>query len=126
MNNQQDPYLDPVGWGKRYNPGVKVSVWGNGDGRFCYPPLAARNGRQKETVIADPVSCIRMEMLRDGIEDYEYFAMLKRLDAKNPLLVVPKNVYRALDDYSANPAYMETHREKLAGEIERLIEGRNK
>jgi hypothetical protein len=39
---------------------------------------------------------------------------------------VPKNVYRALDDYSANPAYMETHREKLAGEIERLIEGRNK
>ncbi|MBR4938454.1 MAG: DUF4091 domain-containing protein [Kiritimatiellae bacterium] len=126
MNNQQDPYLDPVGWGKRYNPGVKVSVWGNGDGRFCYPPLSARNGRQKETVIADPVSCIRMEMLRDGIEDYEYFAMLKRLDAKNSLLVVPKNVYRALDDYSANPAYMETHREKLAGEIERLIEGRNK
>ena len=66
-----------------------------------------------------------MEMLRDGIEDYEYFAMLKKLDAKNPLLVVPKNVYRALDDYSANPIHMEDHREKLAREIERLTDGRN-
>ena len=124
--NPQDPYLDPVGWGKRYNPGVKVSVWGNGDGRFCYPPLAARNGRQKETVIADPVSCTRMEMLRDGIEDYEYFAMLKRLDGKNRLLAVPKNVYRAFDDYSADPIHMETHREKLAREIERLTDARNR
>ena len=124
-DNPQDPYLDPVGWGKKFNPGVKVSIWGNGDGRFCYPPLAARNGRQKDTVIDDPVSCIRMEMLRDGIEDYEYFAMLKKLDAKNPLLVVPKNVYRGLDDYSANPIHMEGHREKLAREIEHLTNSRN-
>ena len=85
-----------------------------------YPPLAARNGQQANTVIEGPVSCIRMEMLRDGIEDYEYFAMLKRCDPRNPLLSVPKAVYRALDDYSADPTHMETHREKLARAIEQL------
>jgi hypothetical protein len=116
----QDPYLDPAGWGKRYKAGEKVLQWGNGDGRFCYPPISARDGRQKKTVIEDPVTCIRMEMLRDGIEDYEYFAMLKKLDPNNKLLIVPKSVYRAFDDYSADPVHMETHREKLARALEKI------
>ena len=59
-----------------------------------------------------------MEMLRDGIEDYEYFAMLKRCDPVNPLLAVPKSVYRAIDDYSSDPSHMEMHREKLARALE--------
>ena len=116
----QDPWIDPVGWGKKYTPGVKRSTWCNGEGRYMYPPLAARNGRQKETVLEGPVTCYRMELLRDGIEDYEYFAMLKRLDPKNPLLAVPKAVYTDLDAYSADPSHMETHREKLARAIERF------
>ena len=119
-DHPQDPYLDPVGWEGKFRPGVKMSTWCNGEGRFMYPPLAARNGRQANTVIEGPVACIRMEMLRDGIEDYEYFAMLKRCDPRNPLLSVPKAVYRALDDYSADPTHMETHREKLARAIEQL------
>ncbi len=118
MENPQDPYVDPVGWGKRYKPGVKVSMWGNGEGRLMYPPLSARNGKQGRTVIEGPVGCIRMEMLRDGIEDYEYFAMLKRCDPTNTLLSVPKDVYRAIDDYSSDPVHMEIHREKLARALE--------
>ena len=120
----QDPWIDPVGWGKSYTPGVKRSTWCNGEGRYMYPPLAARNGRQKGTVLEGPVTCYRMELLRDGIEDYEYFAMLKRLDPKNPLLAVPKAVYTDLDAYSADPSHMETHREKLARAIEQLSEKR--
>ncbi len=114
----QDPYLDPVGWGKNFKKGVKVSTWCNGEGRYMYPPLKARDGRQGHAVIEDPVGCIRMEMLRDGIEDYEYFAMLKRCDPENPLLAVPKEVYRAIDDYSADPVHMEIHREKLGRALE--------
>ena len=45
---------------------------------------------------------------------------------ESPLLAVPKNVCRALDDYSADPAHMESHREKLAREIERLTDARNR
>jgi hypothetical protein len=114
----QDPYLDPVGWGKTFKKGVKVSTWCNGEGRYMYPPLKARDGRQGHAVIEDPVGCIRMEMLRDGIEDYEYFAMLKRCDPENQLLAVPEDVYRAIDDYSADPVHMEKHREKIARALE--------
>ena len=49
------------------------------DGRFIYPPEAAANGRPDEPVLDAPVDSIRFEMLRDGIEDFEYLATLKRL-----------------------------------------------
>ena len=67
-----------------------------------------------------PVSSIRAEHLRDGIEDYEYFAMLKRLDSSHPLLDVPKDVYSTLESYAEAAETMERHRLALAREIERL------
>lgn len=69
----------------------------------------------------DPVGSIRGEMLRDGLEDYEYFVMLQKLDPGNSLLKVPPTVSRALDDFSSSPAGIEAHRKLLAREIERLI-----
>jgi hypothetical protein len=68
----------------------------------------------------DPVGSIRGEMLRDGIEDYEYFVILKGLDSDNPLLKVPPTVSKALDDFSKSPSGIEAHRRLLAREIERL------
>ena len=46
--------------------------------------------------------------------------MLKRLDPANPLLTVPKDVYRTMTDFSVDPSPMEAHRIKLAREIERI------
>ena len=63
---------------------------------------------------------IRAEMLRDGIEDYEYFAILRKLDPQNPLLAVPAEVSRSLSDFSKSPAPLEAHRMRVAREIERL------
>ena len=58
--------------------------WGNGDGRFLYPPeaAAAPGLSGPDPVIAPPVSSIRWEMLREGIEDYEYLCLLRELLAK--------------------------------------------
>ena len=117
----QDPYLDPMSWGKSYNPNHITATWCNGDGRYLYPPLACKNAQQAQTVYDEPVSCYRLEMFRDGVEDYEYFAMLHRLDPSNPLLTVPKSVYRDLFSYTHDPEPIECHREKLAREIERRI-----
>ncbi|MCH5376138.1 MAG: DUF4091 domain-containing protein, partial [Planctomycetes bacterium] len=81
----QDPYADPMGYVSGYSTprGVK-RFWGNGDGRFLYPPLAAsvpgKSG--SEPVIAPPVSSIRWEMLREGVEDYEYLYLLRDLLAQ--------------------------------------------
>ena len=81
----------------------------------------------------DPVVSIRFEMLRDGIEDYEYFAMLKRLLAAKganlpaakraeyeALLTVPENVTRTMTDFTKDPATYEAHRLKLAAAIAEL------
>lgn len=120
----QNPYLDPQCWyGK--DGGL---FWGNGDGRFLYPPPRCfdSEGRwiKNGPPICDaPVETYRLEMLRDGIEDYEYFAMLSRLDPKNPLLTVPKSVYSSLTSFTIDPDPIKVHRRKLAEAIE-LIRGR--
>jgi hypothetical protein len=59
-------------------------------------------------------------MLRDGIEDYEYFAILRRLDPQNALLAVPPDVTASMTEFTRDPTPMQRHREKLAREIVRL------
>jgi hypothetical protein len=71
-------------------------------------------------VCDDPVETYRLEMLRDGIEDYEYFAILSRMDPENPLLKVPKAVYSSMTEFTDDPAPMKAHRKKLAMAIEKL------
>ena len=132
----QNPYEDAMSWSDGHDlaPGTK-SAWGNGDGRFFYPPRRAATP-SATPVLEGPIESIRLEMLRDGIEDYEYFAMLRRLlEAKGAslsvadraryeaLLTVPKRVSRSLTDFSRAPEPMEVHRRALARAIEELSRG---
>ena len=130
----QNPYADPMSWVSGYSTekGNKLP-WGNGDGRFLYPPEAAASGQAHEPVLSGPVDSIRWEMLRDGIEDYEYFVMLKqglaergdRLGAEErrrdeALLEVPASVSAELTRFTGDPAPLEAHRDQLARAIEAL------
>ncbi len=126
----QNPYQDPMGWVTGYSTpsGLRIP-WGNGDGRFIYPPEAAADGCPAQPVLDDPVDSIRFEMLRDGIEDFEYMAMLDRLARAIPeperapyatLLVVPDAVSRDLTHFTKDPAPIEAHREAVARAIETL------
>ena len=105
----QNPYEDAMVW-------ARERPWNSGEGRYIYPPK--RCFETKEPVLEGPVDSIRFEMLREGIEDYEYFAILKRLDPSSALLDVPHDVTTSLDCYSTDPAAMEAHRVKLAEAIE--------
>ena len=49
-------------------------------------------------VLEAPNGTMRLEILRDGIEDYEYFAILSRVDPENALLKVPPEVSSSLKD----------------------------
>ena len=129
----QNPYEDAMCWcqGASLASGAK-SPWGNGDGRFLYPPAQAAQPSATPIVDAGPVDSLRLEMLRDGIEDYEYFALLKRLLASakdlpaatraeyEKLLKVPSDVYTSLTEFATDPASMEAHRVKLARAIAEL------
>lgn len=130
----QNPYQDPMGWTVGYGikPGTKAP-WGNGDGRFLYPPEAAADGNPPEPVMEGPVDSFRIEMLRDGIEDYEYLVMLDRLIAKHAaklspedtvrykeLLEVPKEISSDITHFTTDPAPIEQRRQTIAQAIETL------
>jgi hypothetical protein len=107
--------------------------WGNGDGRFLYPP---NTDPVNDTVkyFEGPVPSIRWELLRDGIEDYEYFWLLReqieRLKAsgadpsafqsEEALLDVPEDVCSDLTHFATTPDPIHRHRAKLAAAIEKL------
>ncbi len=130
----QDPYLDPMGWVSGYGtPAGTKRAWGNGDGRFIYPPESASDARPAAPVIEGPVDSIRWEMLRDGIEDYEYLAMLERriearaarggaaaLGAFRALLEVPEDIARDRTDFTQRPEPIEARRIRIARAIEQL------
>jgi hypothetical protein len=133
-NQRQNPYLDPMSWVSDYDfkPGTKLP-WGNGDGRFLYPPLAALNTTNSEPVFDNPVDSYRLELLRDGIEDYEYFVMLKKLLAEKgktlreskrkaygELLIVPAEITSTMTTFTKDPRLLEAHRHKIANAIEAL------
>ncbi len=130
----QNPYDDPMSWTSGYStPAGKKLPWGNGDGRFVYPPPAAAGARPSAPVLDGPVDSIRWEHLRDGIEDYEYFCILRqRLEQAKPglapekyaalskLLEVPKAVTTSLTEFTPDGAPIEAHRRALAQAIESL------
>ncbi|OGV74537.1 MAG: hypothetical protein A3K19_08480 [Lentisphaerae bacterium RIFOXYB12_FULL_65_16] len=132
----QNPYDDPMSWVCGYGtPAGTKSPWGNGDGRFLYPPEAAGSGVQAETVLDGPVDSQRWEMLRDGIEDYEYFAILQRLLAAKrdrlaageieryeALLKVPDAISTDLTHFTTDPAPVEQRRAEVARGIMDLMQ----
>ncbi len=133
-NAPQNPYEDPMGWEYGYGgePGMH-RPWGNGDGRFLYPPLAAANGRPAAPVFDPPVDCIRIEMLRDGLEDYEYLAMLRKAlavkgatltpakrQALEKLLEVPSDIAETMTQFTQDPAPIEARRRQIAEALETL------
>ena len=122
----QNPWQDAMSWQSWYElkPGEKAP-WGNGDGRFLYPP-SRDPGSDKTKYLEGPIPSIRWELLRDGIEDYEYLWLLKgeieRLGAHGyaPLLEVPPDVCTSLTEFATTPGPIHAHRAKVAEAIERL------
>lgn len=127
----QDPWRDPMSYVSGYDtPAGAKRFWGNGDGRFLYPPRRDPNA-PGDPVVAPPISSIRWENLRDGIEDYEYLALLEELcrkrgpddaaarEARN-LLSVPEEISRDLTHFTKDPRVVLDRRRKIAEAIERL------
>jgi len=130
----QNPYEDPMGWVSGYSTKKGVRrPWGNGDGRFVYPPESCAGAHPDGPVRDGPVDSIRWEMLRDGLEDYEYLAVLGRLLAEKgqglsaderktyeALLEVPDAISTDRTHFTGGPAPIEARRREVAEAIETL------
>lgn len=130
----QNPYLDPMCYVQNF--GVPVGTkkyWGNGDGRFIYPPLSCAQP-SKTPCLDAPVPSIRLAMLREGIEDYEMLYLLEELLSKagenislrqraeyTQLLEVPEEITSDMTHFSPTPDAIYVQREKIAQAIEALL-----
>ena len=115
----QNPYEDPMGYVERLAArGARSSIGATATAgssiRRVGPPTPGRSG--SGPVIEPPVSSIRWEMLREGIEDYEYLWLLRDLMASEAgfahagqvrayesLLVVPEAITRDMTTFTTDP-----------------------
>jgi hypothetical protein len=136
-NSFQNPYLDPMGYVTGYSTpaGTKLK-WGNGDGRFIYPPLSAavpglNDGKPN---FEKPVSSIRWEMIREGVEDYEMLYLLRDLlkqkgdklsaterQTAEELLIVPESITKkSISEFTIDPRPLLKRRTEIGEMIGKL------
>jgi len=116
-NQTPDPWLDPVTFisGFECSGGFVL----NGEGSLIYPGDHAKRYTGQPDV-KGPVSSIRLELLREGIEDYEYLWMLKD---KGDVAFAEKQVQNLVIDVSAfsrNLAELYLTRKAMARRLEEL------
>jgi len=100
----QNPYLDPMSYQRGYGKWKGfIHYWNNGNGRLIYPPYEAF--LEDTPVLSAPVSSLRWEALRDGMEDYEYLWMLRSLEVNEDL-----------------PCYVKEEIKKLLQKINALVQ----
>jgi hypothetical protein len=133
-NYLQNPWEDPMSYTVGYGlPLGKQNGWGNGDGRFFYPPNRNTNDHSRK-FLEEPVPCLRLENIRDGIEDYEYLILLeemvKRDDGKHKkqvkealnLLALPESLVSGPVNYNKDPQALIQYRNKIGQLLNSLSE----
>ncbi len=101
-----NPFVD-IATVKKHDPGL----WG--DGSLFYPGnVVGLNG---------PVGSIRLEMIRDGLEDFEYFILAEELLGKSAVRELVKTVAPSLVSYTQDPAVFLAHRKQLGESIARMV-----
>ena len=107
-----------------------------GDGTLFYPHNRKPNEDKTTAYTGYPIPCVRLEILRDGIEDFEYLTMLEeripKMNASDAakarnLLVLPKEAYQddSLTDSEAytiqDPQILIQRREQIATLLEKYL-----
>lgn len=105
-----------------------------GDGTLFYPHNRRPNEDKTTAFTGYPIPCVRLEILRDGIEDFEYLTMLEeRIPRMKPadaakaraLLTLPEEAYKddSIDDPEAytiqDPQILFQRREQIAALLEK-------
>ena len=89
---------------------------GNGDGTLLYPGKPSVIGGTTDV----PVASIRLKMIRDGFEDYEYMKMVSDLGDPNFAQQTGQALFPDVFASNQTPAALSTAREQLAQRILQL------
>jgi hypothetical protein len=127
----QDPWDDA----QSYSGPKSTDVWGNGDGRFIYPPNYAPGRDRSKPCLDGPVDSLRLELLSEGVQDWLYFHLLDglvrdaqrrghgsaALERAKTLLDIPESICRNMGHYTRDPQDLYRYRVELAHAIESLL-----
>lgn len=82
-----------------------------GDGSLLYPG--------KKVGVDGPISSQRLEVIRDGIEDFEYLTLADQRIGKDASRPYVARLVKSLTEYEADPTKLEAVRRELGAEIEK-------
>ena len=94
-------------WGNQYYFG------GNGDGTLFYPGKPDIVGGTTHI----PVASVRLKMIREGMEDYEYMKILEKAGLRQVAITKIKKIITNAYTYSHNPSRLLKIRNQLANVI---------
>jgi hypothetical protein len=86
---------------------------GNGDGTLFYPGTTSRIGGSTDI----PVASIRMKMIREGMEDYEYLKLLTDLGGGDDAKRIAQQLFPHAYQADVKPADLMAARDQLAQAI---------
>ena len=106
-----------------------TGVYPAGDGFLTYPVPGLESDDKTKAL-----STIRLEAIRDGLEEYEYFLLLRQLvdtvkvsgvadeavAAAESLLDIPAQIFESPTEWRGDDALMRAHRDRVARAVEQL------
>ncbi len=99
-----------------YDHDAWTSQWdfnGNGDGTLFYPGTKAQIGGSVDI----PVASLRMKMIREGMEDYEYLKLLSDLGGADQAQQIARQLFPHAYQSDASPVDLMAAREAVARSI---------
>ena len=116
-NQTPDPWLDPVTFISGFDCSDGYVL--NGEGSLIYPGDHTKRFTGQPDVNG-PVSSIRFELLRDGIEDYEYLWMLQNKGDSDFAEKQVQNMVIDVSTFSRNLKELYLTRKAMARRLEKL------
>jgi uncharacterized protein (TIGR03382 family) len=101
-----------------------TSQWyftGNGDGTLFYPGTPARIGGATDI----PVASIRLKMIREGMEDYEYLKLLSDLGDEPLAREIADGLFPSASSTEQSPQDLMSARARIASRIIQLTGGQD-
>jgi hypothetical protein len=101
----------------------KDDVWkdvhlfgGNGDGTLVFPGRPDTIGGKSHI----PIESIRLKLIREGLEDYEYLILLARHSGSKAVAQHVDSLVRTAYDFDKNPEKLYAVREEMGNELSRI------
>jgi hypothetical protein len=103
---------------RKPDPWKDVNVYaGNGDGTLFYPGRPQTVGGKKQI----PIESIRLKLIREGLEDYEYLLLLSKIAGNQEVSDGITGLLHSTYDFDQNPEKLLTARAWLGREINRRL-----